>query len=157
MRGSVPKSGLTQTDFALNLGTSIDTPDMAQSHRGAQGRGGGCPDEGQGRDSRAAPAGQGRRGGETVTGVRKPVCMDVLRVDCASCRVRGTGCSDCVMSVLLGPVDEAVELDTDEVSALQAMAHSGLLPPLRLIRGAALAAPRDPEDWPGFAIDQAFP
>lgn len=61
------------------------------------------------------------------------------------------------MSVLLGPVTEAVDLDTDEVAALQAMAHSGLLPPLRLIRGAAVAAPPDLDDWPGFAIDQAFP
>ncbi|MGB7962090.1 MAG: hypothetical protein WCF12_03895 [Propionicimonas sp.] len=61
------------------------------------------------------------------------------------------------MSVLLGPIDETVELDTDEVSALQAMAHSGLLPPLRLIRGAAVAGPTDPDEWPGFAIDQAFP
>ena len=61
------------------------------------------------------------------------------------------------MSVLLGPFDETVEIDTYEDSAVHTMAHSGLLPPLRLIRGAAVAGPTDPDEWPGFAIDQAFP
>ncbi|MBK9696221.1 MAG: hypothetical protein IPO80_02050 [Propionibacteriaceae bacterium] len=84
--------------------------------------------------------------------------MNVLRVDCAGCRVRGDGCSDCVMSVLLGPLEDAVvELDNDEIGALRAMADSGLLPPLRLIKGAAIAGPPAADEGEGFAIRQAFP
>lgn len=59
--------------------------------------------------------------------------MDVLRVDCDTCRARGPACADCVVSVLLGPVPEALVLDDEEQSALRAMAASGLVPPLRLV------------------------
>ncbi len=60
--------------------------------------------------------------------------MDVLHVDCGTCRARGPACADCVVSVLLGPVSDALVLDDDEQAALRAMAESGLLPPLRLVR-----------------------
>ncbi|MCB0910897.1 MAG: hypothetical protein KDB60_04685 [Propionibacteriaceae bacterium] len=60
--------------------------------------------------------------------------MDVLHVDCGTCRARGPACADCVVSVLLGPVPDALVLDDDEQAALRAMADSGLLPPLRLVR-----------------------
>ena len=60
--------------------------------------------------------------------------MDVLHVDCGSCRARGPACSDCVISVLLGPMPTEVILDDQEQAALRAMADSGLLPPLRLVR-----------------------
>jgi hypothetical protein len=60
--------------------------------------------------------------------------MDVLHVDCGTCRARGPACSDCVVSVLLGPMPDALVLDGQEQAALQAMAESGLLPPLRLVR-----------------------
>lgn len=62
--------------------------------------------------------------------------MGILRVDCHDCAVRGSGCSDCVISVLLGVpegVRPAVELGTDEQRALAALAESGLVPPLRLV------------------------
>lgn len=85
--------------------------------------------------------------------------MDTLHVDCASCRARGPACSDCVISVLLGPISADVELDTDEVDALDAMARSGLLPPLRLVRhpgrGRGPAAATD--DGEGFASAATFP
>jgi hypothetical protein len=61
--------------------------------------------------------------------------MDVLYVDCATCRARGPACSDCVISVLLGPMSDDVDLDDQERAALAAMAESGLLPPLRLVVG----------------------
>ena len=85
--------------------------------------------------------------------------MDSLHVDCASCRARGPACSDCVISVLLGPMTDEVELSGDEVGALDAMARSGLLPPLRLIRGSARDVPhhRGEEDGPGFASAVTFP
>lgn len=85
--------------------------------------------------------------------------MDTLHVDCASCRARGPACSDCVISVLLGPISADVELDTDEVGALDAMARSGLLPPLRLVRRPD-RGPRRPvglEDGEGFASAATFP
>jgi hypothetical protein len=86
--------------------------------------------------------------------------MDSLHVDCASCRARGPACSDCVISVLLGPMTDEVELSGEEVGALDAMARSGLLPPLRLIRGTARDVPpreRGEEDGPGFASAARFP
>lgn len=85
--------------------------------------------------------------------------MDTLHVDCASCRARGPACSDCVISVLLGPVSHDVELETDEVGALDAMARSGLLPPLRLVRPVNPRPPAwSPDDsGDGFASAATFP
>lgn len=60
--------------------------------------------------------------------------MDILHVDCGACRARGPACADCVVSVLLGPMPDALVLDDQEQAALRAMADSGLLPPLRLVR-----------------------
>ncbi len=61
--------------------------------------------------------------------------MDIMHVDCAGCRARGPACTDCVISVLLGPISDDVQLDDQEQAALQVMAESGLLPPLRLVVG----------------------
>lgn len=84
--------------------------------------------------------------------------MDNLHVDCASCRARGPACSDCVISVLLGPLSADVELDTDEVGALDAMARSGLLPPLRLVRPVNPAPHWAADDFgDGFAPAATFP
>jgi len=71
----------------------------------------------------------------TVSAGWQPGVMDVLHVDCASCRVRGPACADCVISVLLGPMTDDVHLDDQEQAALAVMADSGLLPPLRLVVG----------------------
>jgi hypothetical protein len=62
--------------------------------------------------------------------------MDVLHVDCDTCAARGPACSDCVVSVLLGAAGGVVDLDRDEQAALEVLADSGLVPPLRLIQGA---------------------
>jgi hypothetical protein len=67
--------------------------------------------------------------------------MDVLHVDCGACRARGPACADCVVSVLLGPATEELVLDDQEQAALSAMAASGLLPPLRLVRAAPPSPP----------------
>lgn len=61
--------------------------------------------------------------------------MDVLHVDCATCKARGPACAGCVISVLLGPMPDEFQLDDQERAALAAMADSGLLPPLRLVAG----------------------
>ncbi len=55
-------------------------------------------------------------------------------VDCDRCLVRSPGaCSDCVVTVLLGAPPEGIELDSDDVAALEALADGGLVPPLRLV------------------------
>jgi hypothetical protein len=54
------------------------------------------------------------------------------RIDCDSCVVRGLACHDCVVTVLLGPPPE-LTLDDEEREALDVLAQSGLVPPLRLV------------------------
>lgn len=51
-------------------------------------------------------------------------------IDCDDCAVRGPGCRDCVVSVLLG-VPET--LSYDEQVALETLAEAGLAPRLRLV------------------------
>jgi hypothetical protein len=53
-----------------------------------------------------------------------------VTIDCDDCAVRGPGCQDCVVSVLLG-VPENLLLD--ERRALEALAEVGLAPRLRLV------------------------
>ena len=59
--------------------------------------------------------------------------MDVLHVDCGTCVERGTACSDCVVGVLLNAPGDVLDFDPDEQAALEALADSGLVPPLKLI------------------------
>ncbi len=76
-------------------------------------------------------------------------------MDCNDCVVRGTGCSDCVISVLLGvPEDSggALELGDDEQQALAALAGSGLVPPLRLVRAVDRPRHGDAQPW----LDERF-
>ncbi|MEP6599069.1 MAG: hypothetical protein ABJB98_06415 [Actinomycetota bacterium] len=54
-------------------------------------------------------------------------------IDCDTCRVRGTGCADCVVSVLLGTPADPLDLDESEQHAVDALAECGLVPPLRLV------------------------
>ena len=56
-----------------------------------------------------------------------------MLIDCDSCTVRPQACSECVVSVLLGPPGDAV-LDVEELGAVEVLAASGLVPPLRLAR-----------------------
>lgn len=60
--------------------------------------------------------------------------QDGVTIDCDHCLVRGpAACGDCVVTVLLGGPPQGVRLDTEEQSALEALAGSGLVPPLRLV------------------------
>jgi hypothetical protein len=54
------------------------------------------------------------------------------RIDCDTCVVRGLACHDCVVTVLLGPPPE-LSFDVDARRALDVLAGSGLVPPLRLV------------------------
>jgi hypothetical protein len=51
-------------------------------------------------------------------------------IDCDGCAVRGHGCSDCVVSVLLGPPECLL---AEERTALEVLAEAGLAPRLRLV------------------------
>jgi hypothetical protein len=53
-------------------------------------------------------------------------------IDCDRCAIRGVGCSDCVISVLLD-APGTVELTDPELKAIGALADAGLVPHLRLI------------------------
>ena len=55
-----------------------------------------------------------------------------VHIDCDTCEVRGLACGDCVVTVLLGPPPE-LGFDEDEQRALEALAGSGLIPPLRMV------------------------
>ncbi len=54
-----------------------------------------------------------------------------MLIDCGECQVAGQGCSDCVVSVLLGTPDG--RLEAEEARAIGVLAESGLVPPLRLV------------------------
>lgn len=56
-----------------------------------------------------------------------------MLIDCDSCEVRGLSCGDCVVTVLLGTAPDGVRLDADEREALDVLAASGMVPPLRLV------------------------
>jgi hypothetical protein len=56
-----------------------------------------------------------------------------MNIDCDTCEVRGLACGDCVVSVLLGAPPSGVEIDEESRVALEALAGSGLVPPLRLV------------------------
>ena len=58
-------------------------------------------------------------------------------IDCDDCAVRGPGCQDCVVSVLLGVPDTLL---VDERLALEVLADVGLAPRLRLV---PIHRPRD--------------
>ena len=60
-----------------------------------------------------------------------------MNIDCDTCEVRGLACGDCVVTYLLGSAPDGVvgvEFDAQERAALDVLAASGLVPPLRLVR-----------------------
>ena len=55
---------------------------------------------------------------------------ETVTIDCDDCAVRGPGCQDCVVSVLLGIPETLL---VDEQRALEVLADVGLAPRLRLV------------------------
>jgi hypothetical protein len=60
----------------------------------------------------------------------------VMKIDCGRCEMRGTGCDDCVITVLgtrraSGLPTASGYLGEDEVKALGVLAAAGMVPPLR--------------------------
>lgn len=59
---------------------------------------------------------------------------DPVVVDCDSCVVRSPGaCGDCVVTFLLGAPPAGIEIDAQEMAALDVLSAAGLTPPLRLV------------------------
>ena len=65
------------------------------------------------------------------------VPLTPLVIDCDTCRVRGIGCGDCVVTVLLGGPPSGVTLNDEERRAVEVLAAAGRVPPLRLVNGLA--------------------
>jgi hypothetical protein len=62
--------------------------------------------------------------------VAVPEAGEPVVIDCDDCAVRGPGCRDCVVSVILGVPETLLE---DERAALEVLADAGLAPRLRLV------------------------
>jgi hypothetical protein len=65
---------------------------------------------------------------------------DVVLIDCDACAMRGPGCQDCVVTVVLGLSAERstpLRIDDEEQAALATLAESGLVPPLRLVHAVS--------------------
>jgi hypothetical protein len=74
-------------------------------------------------------------------GFETPGRGEPVVIDCDDCAVRGPGCRDCVVSVLLGVPETLLQ---DERAALEVLADVGLAPRLRLVpihrdRGSGVA------------------
>jgi hypothetical protein len=59
-----------------------------------------------------------------------PESTEPVVIDCDDCAVRGPGCQDCVVSVILGVPETLLE---DERAALEVLADAGMAPRLRLV------------------------
>ena len=69
---------------------------------------------------------------------------DVVLIDCDACVMRGPGCRDCVVTVVLGMSAERngeLRIDEEERAALDVLAQSGLVPPLRLVHAVSSVEP----------------
>jgi hypothetical protein len=73
-----------------------------------------------------------------------PDAAEPVIIDCDDCAVRGPGCRDCVVSVLLGVPESLFE---DERAALEVLAEAGMAPRLRLI--PIRRSPGSPRGNPG--------
>jgi hypothetical protein len=65
-------------------------------------------------------------------------------IDCDACVMRGPGCRDCVVTVVLGMSAERngeLRIDEEERAALDVLAQSGLVPPLRLVHAVSSVEP----------------
>lgn len=62
--------------------------------------------------------------------IAPPDPTEPVVIDCDDCAVRGPGCRDCVVSVILGVPETLLE---DERAALEVLADAGMAPRLRLV------------------------
>jgi hypothetical protein len=79
-------------------------------------------------------------------------------IDCDACVMRGPGCQDCVVTVVLGFSAEragTLRIDDDEMAALDVLAQSGLVPPLRLVHAVSSIDPDTTAETPDGAGETA--
>lgn len=57
-------------------------------------------------------------------------------IDCDSCVMRDLACGECVVSLLLGPIEGSVE---EHRETLTVLADAGLVPPLQLVQDTSVA------------------
>ena len=81
-----------------------------------------------------APASPERTTQPTSPAAAQAVGGDPMLIDCDTCSVRGIGCGDCVVTVLLGGPPAGVTLNDEERRAVEVLAAAGLVPPLRLVQ-----------------------
>ena len=55
-----------------------------------------------------------------------------MLIDCDQCEMRNIGCSDCVVTALLGMPGRRCEIGEDERRALRVLADAKLVSPLRM-------------------------
>ena len=81
-----------------------------------------------------------------------------MLIDCDRCTMRGVGCGDCVVSLLLGAPEDSRDVDEIEAAAFGALAAGGLAPPLRLVPVSRTNRP-DVSWWPSgpVAVDLPTP
>jgi hypothetical protein len=73
-------------------------------------------------------------GSRDVAAPDLPSAGEPLVIDCDACSMRGLGCGDCMVTVLLGGPPYGVALDDTERRAIDALAEAGLIPPLRMVQ-----------------------
>lgn len=65
-----------------------------------------------------------------------------MHIDCTQCEMyRSEHCDDCLVTALLHPPDQSIELDADLGTSLQALSGAGLIPVLKFRR-----RPEDTQD-----------
>jgi hypothetical protein len=69
----------------------------------------------------------------TPPSMAQPATAEPVVIDCDRCSMRGIGCGDCMVTVLLGGPPYGVALDDAEQAAISALADAGLIPPLRMV------------------------
>lgn len=68
-----------------------------------------------------------------------------MHIDCRSCAMyRSDHCQDCLVTVMLHPPGETVDLDEDLDTTLGTLSGAGLIPVLRFVPKEGLAPPAQP-------------
>lgn len=67
-----------------------------------------------------------------------------MRIDCRQCEMfRSEHCGDCLVTAVLAPAADVLELEDELEQPLQALSGAGLLPVLRFRPRPALGGPPD--------------
>lgn len=77
-------------------------------------------------------------------GRRPPRRENAMRIECSACEMfRSAHCDDCLVTALLKPPSDTVEIDDEDAGCLQELAGAGLIPVLRFRPRIVPAPPPD--------------